>query len=217
LRNQGIFTPPSVAGSLAIPGNVGGMNWSGSAFYPERGLLVVNTNNFPTKVRLIPREHFRDEAFRHTENGEYSSQTGAPFGMFRRPLLSPKTHLPCNPPPWGALAAVDMAEGKIRWQVPLGSFNPSIAALPKGALSLGGPIVTAGGLAFIAGTYDPFIRAFDVETGKELWKAQLPASGHAMPMTYQLNGKPYVVIAAGGHAKIDEEPQSDALVAFALP
>lgn len=217
LRSEGIFTPPSVAGSLAIPGNVGGMNWSGSAFDPERGLLVVNTNNFPTKVRLIPREHFRDEAFRHTESGEYSSQTGAPFGMFRRPLLSPKTHLPCNPPPWGTLSAVDMAEGKIRWQVPLGSFSPAIAAVPKGALSLGGPIVTAGGLAFIAGTYDPFIRAFDVETGKELWKAQLPATGHAMPMTYQLSGKQYVVIAAGGHAKIDEEPQSDALVAFALP
>jgi quinoprotein glucose dehydrogenase len=216
LRNDGIFTPPSVNGSLHIPGNVGGMNWSGSAFDPERGLLVVNTNNFPTKMRLIAREQFRELQMHHTEDGEYTAQTGAPYGMFRRPLLSPKLHMPCVPPPWGMLTAVDMTEGKIRWQVPLGSFNPSIAAIPAGTLSLGGAIVTAGGLIFIGGTYDPSFRAFDVETGKELWKAKLPASGHALPMTYQMNGKQYLVIAAGGHAKVDEEPQSDSLVAFAL-
>ena len=97
------------------------------------------------------------------------------------------------------LTAVDMLEGKTRWQVPLGSFDPASAAVPPGTLSLGGPIVTAGGLVFIAGTLDPFLRAFDLETGKELWNAQLPASGHATPMTYRLSahGKQYVVIAAG--------------------
>ena len=216
LRNEGIFTPPSVKGSLDLPGTIGGMNWSGSAFDPERGLLVVNTNNLPIKVRLIPRDHFRDEAMRHAENGEYSAQTGAPYGMFRRPLLSPKARLPCIKPPWGTLSAVDIGEGKIRWQVPLGSFNLSNPAVPPGTISLGGPIVTAGGLAFVAGTYDPFIRAFDVETGKELWKAQLPASGHALPMTYRLNEKQYVVIAAGGHAKLEDQPQSDALMAFTV-
>jgi len=91
--------------------------------------------------------------------------------------------------------------------------------IPPGSISLGGPIVTAGGLVFVAGTLDPFIRAFDVETGKELWKAQLPASGAATPMTYQTRsgGKQFLVIAAGGHAKVTEEPQSDAVVAFALP
>jgi len=132
------------------------------------------------------------------------------------------SHLPCSAPPWGTLAAVDMIQGTIRWQVPLGSFQdfaPGHPAVPPGSLSLGGSIVTAGGLVFIAGTLDPYIRAFDIETGKELWKAQLPASGHATPMTYQVNsgGKQYLVIAAGGHAKIDEEPQSDSLVAFTLP
>src|SRR5947209_10494018 len=98
--------------------------------------------------------------------------------MFRAPFFSP-SFVPCSPPPWGALTAVDMAEGKIRWQVPLGSlssFAPGHPELPAGSPSLGGPIVTAGGLVFIAGTLDPYLRAFDAETGKELWKARLPAS-----------------------------------------
>jgi quinoprotein glucose dehydrogenase len=218
LRNEGVFTPPSLNGTLAIPGNVGGMNWSGSAFDPRNNLLVVNTNNLIFKVKLIPRDEY-GKSESHSESGEYSPQTGTPYGMFRRPLLSPGAHLPCSPPPWGTLTAVDMIEGKIRWQVPLGSFAPDKSAIPKGTLSLGGPILTAGGLVFIAGTLDPFFRAFDVDTGKELWKAQLPASGHATPMTYQLSpkGKQFVVIAAGGHSKITEEPQSDALVAYTLP
>jgi quinoprotein glucose dehydrogenase len=219
-RNEGIFTPPGVKESLAIPGNVGGMNWSGSAYDPERSLLVANTNNFPTKVRLIPRATFREEQMHHTEGGEYTAQTGAPYGMHRYPLLSPKYHLPCGPPPWGMLTAVDMAKGTIRWQVPLGSFSPSTPLVPAGSFNLGGPIVTAGGLVFIAGTYDPYIRAFDIDTGKELWKAQLPVSAHATPMTYGLRsngGKQYLVIAAGGHAKIEETPLGDALVAFTLP
>jgi quinoprotein glucose dehydrogenase len=220
MRNEGVFTPPSVKGTLAIPGNVGGMNWSGYAFDPQRGLLFVNTNNLPFKVRVISRDKFNEA--RHGEPGEYSAQTGAPYGMFRRPFLSPSIHVPCVPPPWGTLTAVDMNEGKIRWQVPLGFMQNTLTshpAVPAGALSLGGPIVTAGGLVFIAGTYDPYFRAFDVETGKEIWKPDLPASGHATPMTYQLSpgGKQFVVIAAGGHAKITEESQSDSLVAFTLP
>jgi quinoprotein glucose dehydrogenase len=215
LRNEGIFTPPALRGSLAIPGNIGGLTWSGYAFDPQRSILVVNTNNFPTKVRLIPRSEFENAD--RNEPGEYTAQTGSPYGMFRRPLLSPKYHLPCVPPPWGTLSGIDMTAGKILWQVPLGSFNPG--KVPEGVISLGGPIVTAGGVAFVAGTIDPFIRAFDVETGKELWKRQLPTSGHATPMTYQLKptGKQYLVVAAGGHSHIDEEPQDDALVAFTLP
>lgn len=137
--------------------------------------------------------------------------------MFRRPLLSPG-NLPCVPPPWGTLAAVDLIRGTIRWQVPLGTFNLAGPNGPRGTISLGGPIVTAGDLAIIAGTYlDPHIRAFDVETGQELWSAVLPAPGHATPMTYRFRRKQYVVIAAGGHSKLSEEPLSDAVVAFALP
>jgi quinoprotein glucose dehydrogenase len=196
------------------------MTWSGYAFDPQRSLLVVNTNSLVAKVKLIPRADF-SRADTRTENGEYSPQTGAPFGLFRRFLQSP-SDMPCNAPPWGMLTAVDMSEGKIRWQIPLGGMQDFVGKqppVPPGSISLGGPIVTASGLVFIAGTVDPFFRAFDVETGRELWKAQLPASGHATPMTYRLgaNGKQYVVVAAGGHPKITEESLSDALVAFTLP
>ena len=218
LRLDGIFTPPSVNGTLSVPGNIGGMNWSGYAFDPNAGVLFANVNNLPFKVRLIPRADFNERGKRTnervSEDGEYGAQIGAPYAMFRRPMFSPK-FIPCIPPPWGTLAAVDMVRGTIKWQVPLGSWHQG---LPPGNISLGGPIVTAGKLVFVAGTaLDPYIRAFDTETGRELWKSQLPAAGHATPMTYEINGKQYVVIAAGGHAKIEQEPQSDALVAFALP
>jgi quinoprotein glucose dehydrogenase len=197
------------------------MNWSGYAFDPMRNLLLVNVNNLPAKVRLIPRAEFEDRRHRDAEDGGYTAQAGAPYGLFRNFLQAP-SDLPCCPPPWGMLAAVDLAEGTIRWQVPLGSmqeFGGSHPGTPAGSISLGGPIVTAAGLAFIAGTTDPFIRAFDVETGREIWKARLPASGAATPMTYmtKTGGRQFLVIAAGGHSHVREEPQSDAVVAFALP
>lgn len=217
LRNEGIYTPPSIRGTLAVPGNFGGMTWSGYAFDPENGLLFVNTNNLLARVRLIPRDKVRSD----NEDGDYGPQLGSPYGMLRRFLQSP-SDLPCNAAPWGTLAAVDMKEGKIRWQIPLGSmeeFGGTHKGVPAGSVNLGGPIATAGGLVFIAGTVDPHIRAFDEETGKELWKAQLPASGNATPMTFSLgpDGKQYLVIAAGGHPKITEEALGDAIVAFALP
>jgi quinoprotein glucose dehydrogenase len=220
LRNEGIFTPPSLQGTLVIPGNLGGPNWSGYAFDPGRNLLLANVNNVPAKVRLVPRAEFEDYKQR-SEGGQYTAQAGTPYGLFRNFIQAP-SDLPCSPPPWGLLTAVDLTQGKIRWQVPLGSMqnfgghHPPVSA---GAISLGGPIVTAGGLVFIAGTVDPFIRAFDIETGRELWKAPLPASGAATPMTYMTKPgrRQFLVIAAGGHATVTEEPQSDSLVAFTLP
>jgi len=221
LRNEGIFTPPSVKGTLTIPGNVGGMNWSGSAYDPTHGLLIVNTNNLPAKVNVIPRDRFEEEADTDAEgSGEYTEQSGTPYGLFRNFIFAKAHRLPCIAPPWGTLAAVDMNSGTIRWQVPLGSFAPEKSSVPKGVPSLGGPIVTAGGLVFIGGTLiDPEFRAFNVETGAEVWKTELPTSGAATPMTYQVRhgGKQYVVIAAGGHAKVTEEKQSDAIVAYTLP
>jgi quinoprotein glucose dehydrogenase len=167
------------------------------------------------RVRLIPRDKVSSES----EDGEYGPQRGTPYGMLRRFLQSP-SDLPCGAPPWGTLTAVDMAKGTIRWQVPLGSmtdFGGTHGSVPPGSISLGGPITTKGGLVFIAGTTDSLIRAFNVETGEELWRATLPAAGNATPMTYEMNGKQYLVIAAGGHQRIPEESLGDSLVAFALP
>ncbi|NYF79938.1 pyrroloquinoline quinone-dependent dehydrogenase [Granulicella arctica] len=215
LRNEGLFTPPSLQGTLAAPGNLGGMNWSGYAYDPQRSLLVVNTNNLVARVRLIPRDKVRSE----TEDGNYGSQHGTPYGMLRRFIQAP-SDLPCSKPPWGTLTAVDMIHGTIRWQIPLGSmrdFGGHHGVVPDGSISLGGPIVTATGLIFIAGTTDSYIRAFDTGTGEQLWQQQLPASGNATPMTYQIAGKQYIVIAAGGHQGISEESLGDAVVAFTLP
>jgi quinoprotein glucose dehydrogenase len=217
-RNEGIFTPPSLRGTLVVPGYMGGMTWSGYAFDPEHNLLLVRTNNIAAVAKLIPSEKLEDAA-RSGEDGDYEPQTGSPYGMYRR-FLQSSSDLPCSPPPWGMLSAVDMKQGTIRWQVPLGSmqyFGGDHGPIPPGSIGFGGPIVTASGLAFTAGTFDPYIRSFDVETGKELWKAQLPASANATPMTYSLNGRQYLVIAAGGHPKIPEEARSDAVVAFTLP
>jgi quinoprotein glucose dehydrogenase len=221
LRNEGIFTPPTLKGTLMVPGNLGGMTWSGYAFDPQHSLLVTNTNNLAAGARLIPRAKYNQPGS-HSEDGEYGDQTGTPYGLYRRFLQSP-SDLPCSPPPWGLLSAIDMTEGKIRWQVPLGSMQDFGGAhaqqIPPGSISLGGPIITAGGLVFIAGTTDSYIRAFDIESGKELWQALLPASANATPITYQMtkDGKQYLVIAAGGHPKISEEKLGDSLVAFTLP
>jgi len=133
LRDEGIFTPPSLKGTLTIPGNVGGMNWSGSAYDPVHGWLLVNTNNLPAYVRMIPRDKFDEESDANVEHGEYADQYGTPYGMVRTFIFAKAHRLPCVAPPWGTLAAVDMNAGTIKWQVPLGSLSPAKAIVPKGA------------------------------------------------------------------------------------
>lgn len=128
--------------------------------------------------------------------------------------------LPCSPPPWGHLTAVDLSTGDIAWQVSPGGVRDLIGGIPipwePGVPSLGGPIVTAGGLVFFAGTMDNYLRAFDVTTGEELWRGRLPAGGQATPMTYAVDQVQYVVIAAGGHGGLGTT-LGDYVVAFALP
>jgi quinoprotein glucose dehydrogenase len=221
LRSEGIFTPPSLRGSLLVPGNIGGMAWGGEAFDPIHRLLIVPVNQLPSEARLIPRAKFDEEAKRGREVGgdwEYARQAGTPYGMARRFVLSPK-RVPCIAPPWSMLKAIDADTGELRWQVPLGDL-PWLTKVPGsdkwGSISLGGPIVTAGGLVFIGSTVDPAIRAFDAATGRELWKATLPASARSTPMTFRgPDGKQYVLISAGGHG-ITGLPLGDALVAFRL-
>ncbi|HEY7182437.1 MAG TPA: pyrroloquinoline quinone-dependent dehydrogenase [Blastocatellia bacterium] len=220
LRSEGIYTPPSLEGTVAIPGNGGGMNWSGMSFDPVRQLLITNTNNLPFLVKLIPRDEFN--AMRETGEvnrfkGEFGRQLGTPYAMYREPLMSP-SGAPCVAPPWGKLTAVDLKTGEIRWEAPLGLI-PKLSLFPKsaefGSPNLGGSMITAGGLAFIAAAMDDKLRAFDVETGKVIWEGRLPASAQAAPMTYSVNGKQFVVICAGGHGKLDTK-KGDHVVAFTL-
>jgi quinoprotein glucose dehydrogenase len=223
LRSEGIFTPPSLKGSLLIPGNIGGMAWGGSAYDPASRTLIIPVNNLAAEVRLIPRDDFQNQARAGREIGgdwEFAAQNGTPFGMARRFLRSP-LGLFCTPPPFGTLNAINADTGELRWSVPLGQF-PSISGSPVGppawgSITLGGPITTAGGLTFIGATLDAAIRAFDIATGKELWKGVLPTSARSTPMTFLgPDGKQYVVIAAGGHAIDGGPPLGDYLVAFAL-
>jgi quinoprotein glucose dehydrogenase len=222
-RSEGIFTPPSLEGTVAFPGFGGGMHWGSPSHDPVRGLVIVNTTRLAFMVRLIPRAEYQQMQQNARANGmlgEFALQLGTPYAMYREPLLSP-SGAPCNPPPWGTLAAVDLATGAVRWEVPLGMF-PQLAGIPGtagwGSPNFGGAVTTAGGLVFIAAGVDPRLRAFDVETGRELWSAELPASAQATPMTYQLapDRKQFVVIAAGGHATLRSK-MGDHVVAFTLP
>jgi quinoprotein glucose dehydrogenase len=215
LHSERIFKPPSVEGIVAVPGNAGGVNWGSAAIDPERGLLLANTNRLPFAVRLIPREKADAEVKQLDWNRlgvDFGAQRKTPYAMSRMPLIG-ANGIPCTAPPWGALVALDLNAGKIRWETPLGSLAPGF--LPAGSPNLGGPIVTAGGLVFTAAARDNYLRAFDVETGKEVWKAELPASAQATPMTYSAGGKQYLVICAGGHGKLGSK-QGDSVVAFVL-
>jgi quinoprotein glucose dehydrogenase len=218
MSGSAMFSPPSEAGTLAIPGNVGGINWSGFAWDAGRGRLIVSVSNLPAKVRMIPADKFK--VGDHGDlRAETTMQQGTPYAMSRDFLRAP-SGLPCIKPPFGELVALDLAAGKVAWRVPLGSLEeiaPGVGNIAKGSILLGGPIVTASGLVFVGGTMDRRLRAFSAETGKELWTAELPASAHATPMTFEAGGKQYVVVAAGGSAKVDEERQGDAVVAYALP
>ena len=212
LRNEGIFTPPSLKGSLILPGNVGGMHWGGAAWDMDQGLLIVPTNNLAAVIRLIPADKFAGERKSNRTGVEMTRQKGAPFGMSRQLLRAP-TGLPCTAPPWGTLAAIDAATGALRWQVPLGEMFGAGSKL--GSINLGGPIVTAGGLVFIGASLDTNLKAFDVETGVELWQGLLPTSARATPMTYEVGGRQYVAVAAGGHGGITKSDNT--IVVFALP
>lgn len=216
-RHEGIFTPPSFQGTVQYPGLIGGTNWGSVAYDPARSLVLVNTSKLPFLVGLVPRDQVAQARKQHGD-AEWAPMKGTPYAMWRRPLLS-KLKLPCVPPPWGTLAAVDLIAGKIKWQVPLGTLRdlaPVPLPIKTGVPSMGGPIATAGGLTFIAAALDNYIRAFDTDTGVEVWKARLPAGGQATPLTYQAGGKQYLVICAGGHGRLPVT-LGDHVIAFALP
>jgi quinoprotein glucose dehydrogenase len=219
IRSGSVFTPPSLEGTLMMPGNIGGQNWGGMTYDAVHDLLILPTNHLAAEVRLIPRSDF--ESLRNSRNRkldgdwEFAPQHGTPYGMMRRILLSPK-RIPCTAPPWGTLLAISASTGEKKWEVPFGQFSPKLPA-KWGSLSLGGPIATAGGLVFAGGTLVPGLYAFDAETGEQVWKGELPSSAKAVPMTYKgPDGKQYVVVTAGGFGIPDLSPLGDYVVAFSL-
>jgi len=222
LRSDGIFTPPSLVGTVELPGYAGGINWGGLAFEPDEQIVVTFSMDVPTEVALIARDDlgpaYESGEF---ENYDFSRMTGTPYGM-RRALLGSMFDVPCTAPPWGVLSAIDMRKGIINWQTSVGSIQdvaPAIVPnIELGMAGLGGPIITAGGVIFMAAVMDNYLRAFDLNDGTVLWEGRLPAGGQATPMTYFLEetGKQYVVIAAGGHARLGTTP-GDYVIAYALP
>jgi quinoprotein glucose dehydrogenase len=218
-RSDGIFTPPSLEGSIQYPGSAGGANWGGVSIDPVRGRLYVNQNRMPMVVKLIPREAFAElDPSSVVYPDELYPAEGTPYGVQRSSLLS-SLGAPCIAPPWGTLTAVDLRSGEVLWETSLGTTRdqaPFPLWLSLGSPNLGGSIATASGLVFIGATTDKYLRAFDADTGDEIWHARLPFTANATPATYRLSpdGRQFVVVAAGGHGW--SEP-GDALIAFALP
>lgn len=226
LRYDGPFTPPSERGSLVLPGNIGGFHWGGVSYDAERGIAVMPNNRMPAVITLIPREKWKEMNERLTSGErvgkEFTNMQGSPYVLQRESVWLTSRRSPCFKPPFGSLTAVSLRDGKTLWDVPLGTDEGlDSIGLPKlppgsGMVNLGGPITTAGGLVFIGSTLDAYLRAFDIETGAELWKYKLPAGGKATPMTYLgADGRQYVAIAAGGDGKA--WGKADSIMVFALP
>ena len=224
MRSEGLYTPPSLQGSIHYPSGIGGNNWGGPAIDYSRNIMVVNTMNLASIIKMIPREDCnkpKEELAgnilsRHTA---IETNTGTPYCNLRSMGFFSPLDVPCTKPPWGKLTAIDLNSGEQIWDVPLGT-SKDLAPFPfhwiKGSPNMGGPTVTASGVTFIAATSDYYLRAFNTLTGEELAKFRLPTGGHATPMTYKnKDGKQFVVIAAGGHWTLS--PPSDHVIAYALP
>ncbi|MEO8017639.1 MAG: pyrroloquinoline quinone-dependent dehydrogenase [Pseudomonadota bacterium] len=225
LRYDGPFTPPSERGTVQVPANIGGAHWGGVAYDSDRAIAIVPNNRLAAVVKLIPRDTWKTLKEKLTSGErvgkEFTDMQGTPYIMQRETWLSSKRS-PCTAPPFGSLTAISLKTGKTLWDVPLGTGEGlgkiGLPPLPEGSgmANLGGAITTAGGLVFIGATLDAYVRAFDTDTGKELWKYKLPAGGKATPMTYRgADGRQYVVIAAGGDGKA--WGKADSIMAFALP
>lgn len=204
LRNDGIYTPPSLQGTLVHPATGGGASWSGGAFDPVRRLLFVPVNNLAIEIRLAPAGLIRRFL---------SFDTVERFRLDGGHVLFAHEGLPCNRPPWGRLVAVDVDEGEIAWSV-----STSTGPEDYGNSSYQPPLSTAGGLVFHGGTAWPVLRIHDATTGERLGRLELPAGVHGGAISYKLRpgGRQYVVVAAGGHDALGS-PKGDYVIAWALP
>ncbi|MGE4340007.1 MAG: membrane-bound PQQ-dependent dehydrogenase, glucose/quinate/shikimate family, partial [Pigmentiphaga sp.] len=218
LRYEGRYTPPSTQGTLVHPGNFGVFNWGGVAVDPVRQMVFSTPAYLAFTSRLVPRE---DDLTTYVSGKEpfLNENFGSPFAVELGPFVSP-LGLPCTAPPWGYVAGADLRTGKTHWLRRNGTVRDR-APLPlpfkMGVPSLGGPMLTAGGVAFLSGTLDYYLRAYDTATGRELWKARLPAGGQSTPMTYRSrSGRQMVVVVAGGHGSLGTRA-GDSVIAYALP
>ena len=226
-RYEGPMTPPGTKPSITYPSYLGGVNWAGVSVDPERKLMVVNWSRMANYTRLVPRAdapNVKPSIDGGIHVGEPVPQIGTPFALFTGAFLSP-LGVPCTEPPFGKIGVVDLQTRKMVWEKPLGTSKdsglfdmPSHLPLPMGVPNTGGSVVTRSGLIFIAATQEKAIRAFDLKTGKQLWKSRLPAGGHATPMTYisPTSGRQFIVIAAGGSGPL-HSGFSDHVIAYALP
>ena len=229
LRYEGRYTPPSVEGSLIYPGNFGVFNWGSVAVDPVRQVTFTTPARLAFVSRLIPREDESTlyvnepadakDAPPHSALPNLNENFGAPFAVELKPFTS-ILGLPCQEPPWGFVAVSDLTTGEHIWRHKNGTVrdaSPLPLPFEMGVPSLGGPIMTAGGVAFLSGTLDYYVRGYDVDNGEELWRARLPAGGQATPMTYLgSDGRQYLLVIAGGHGSIDTRA-GDHVIAYALP
>ena len=201
MRYGPLFTPTGFTRTVRLPGFHGGASWAGASFDPTTGLLYVNTNNIPREHALEKTPPGSPDPYRNTGYGRFVDDEG----------------YPAVKPPWGLLNAVDLNRGEFAWRATLGEYPELVrrGIPPTGTESLGGTLVTAGGLVFVAGTKDEMFRAFDKTDGRVLWQQRLPAAGYATPCTYSAGGRQFVVIAAGGGGKL-QTPSGDTYVAFGL-
>jgi len=218
LRYDGQYTPPSVQGSLIYPGNVGVFNWGSVSLDPVRQLLFTSPNYMAFVSKLVPRAEVAADSKRESETSGVQPNTGAPYAVIMHPFMSP-LGVPCQAPAWGYVAGIDLTTNKVVWKHKNGTSrdsSPIPIGLPIGVPSMGGSMVTGGGVGFLSGTLDQYIRAYDVKNGKELWKSRLPAGGQATPMSYTgKDGKQYVLVVVGGHGSLGTK-MGDYIIAYKL-
>jgi quinoprotein glucose dehydrogenase len=224
LRYEGRYTPPSLQGSLVYPGNFGVFNWGSVAVDPQRQVAFTTPTYLAFVSRLVPRS---DDATLYVQGGSrpegslpaLNENFGAPYAVQLSPFTS-VLGLPCQEPPWGYVAGADLTTGEVVWQHKNGTTRdaaPVPLPFTMGVPNLGGPIMTAGGVAFLSGTIDYYVRAYDVTDGRQLWESRLPAGGQATPMTYLgRDGRQYVLVVAGGHGSLGTKA-GDSVIAYALP
>ncbi len=224
LSYDGRFTPPSTQGTLVYPGNFGVFNWGGIAVDPQRQVAFVTPTQFAFVSKLVPRPDNTSMVVQGDKPPTgalpaLNENMGAPYAIKLSPFTSP-LGLPCQQPPWGEVAGIDLTTGQVAWRHRNGTVR-DLSPLPlpfrMGVPNLGGPIVTAGGVAFLSGSLDNYVRGYHLENGRELWKARLPAGGQATPMTYQgADGRQYLLVVAGGHGSLGTQA-GDHVIAYALP